>query len=40
MFHEESLPDEVFLSKDLLVKKSDKKLIPPYRFDFNDNEGR
>jgi hypothetical protein len=38
MFHEESLPDEVFLSKDLLSQN--KNWVRPYRFDSNEVEGR
>jgi hypothetical protein len=38
MFHEELLPDDVFLSADLLVKT--KGWVRPYKFDSNDLEGR
>ena len=38
MFHEESLPEEVFLATDLLRRNKNWKL--PYKFDSNDLEGR
>ncbi len=40
MFHEESLPDEIFLKQDILCANAATKWIRPYKFKSNETEGR
>ena len=40
MFHEELLPDEIFLRQDILCANPKTKWIRPYKFESNEIEGR